>query len=143
MLAETLRTRLLPSGRETDGTLGHVIDGSCQTFVSDCHVRAAAELISHTWDPVLLSALRAGATRRRELLARIGGISDKALTESLRRARAHGLVERAPGGDGPASAGATYRLSPLGRSFADGPLAALAGWAADHQDRLGDAATPS
>ncbi|RKN49884.1 transcriptional regulator, partial [Streptomyces klenkii] len=55
----------------------------CHTFVSDCHVRAAAELIRHTWDPVVLSALRAGATRRQELLVRIAGVSDKVLTQAL------------------------------------------------------------
>ncbi|KAA9379218.1 helix-turn-helix transcriptional regulator [Microbispora cellulosiformans] len=108
-----------------------MIDGSCQTFVSDCQVRAAAELISHAWDPVVLSALRLGPTRRRELLTRIAGVSDKVLTEALRRLRARGLVLKGGG-----QAGAVYRLSPLGESFANGPLAQLAQWAADNQDEL-------
>ncbi|WP_308287154.1 winged helix-turn-helix transcriptional regulator [Actinomadura parmotrematis] len=100
------------------------------TFVSDCHVRAAADLISHTWDPVVVSALRPGPTRRGVLLERIAGVSDKALTESLRRLVAHGLVARAPGG------AAVYELTPLGASFARGPLAHLATWAVEHQDEL-------
>lgn len=109
------------------------MDGHCETFASDCHVRAAAELISHRWDPVLLSALRAGPTLRGELLARIAGISDKAMTQSLRRLRARGLVVRERGA-GPHRA--VYGLSPLGESFANGPLAQLARWAADNQDGL-------
>jgi DNA-binding HxlR family transcriptional regulator len=103
-----------------------VIEDDCPTFVSDCHVRAAVELINHTWDAVVLSALRPGPTRRRELLVRIGGISDKVLTESLRRLRGRDLVTRAPGD-------AVYQLSPLGASFTNGPLLQLARWAADHQ----------
>lgn len=110
---------------------------NCPTFVADCHVRAAAELISHVWDPVVLSALRLGPTRRNELLVRIGGISDKVLTEALRRLQARGLVTRASRAE-PRSgrAGAVYQLSPLGESFANGPLAYLASWAADHQYEL-------
>ncbi|MBO3746086.1 helix-turn-helix transcriptional regulator [Streptosporangiaceae bacterium NEAU-GS5] len=127
-MATTLRTRLLPIGRRTAATLDRVIEGSCQTFVSDCNVRAAVELISHTWDPVVLTALRLGPTRRKDLLTRIAGVSDKALTEALRRVRAHGLVVKGPR--------ALYELSPLGESFANGPLVHLAQWAADNADRM-------
>jgi DNA-binding HxlR family transcriptional regulator len=114
-----------------------MLDGDCQTFVSDCHVRAAAELFSHTWDPVVLSALRLGPTRRSHLLARIGGISDKVLTESLRRLQARALVTKASDTERPSGhRGAVYQLSPLGGSLANGPLTLLAKWAADHQAEL-------
>jgi DNA-binding HxlR family transcriptional regulator len=114
-----------------------VIDGDCQTYVSDCHVRAAAELLRHTWDPVILTALRLGPTRRKELMPRIGGLSDKVLTESLRRLSGHGLVAKAPERSPAEGRGsAVYRLTPLGESFAHGPLAQLAQWAADNQTAL-------
>jgi DNA-binding HxlR family transcriptional regulator len=112
-----------------------VIEGNCQTFVSDCHVRAAVELINHSWDSVVLCALRTGPIRRNELLVRIAGISDKALTQALRRLQTRALVTKAHDAD-PASAGAVYQLSPLGESFATGPLAHLAEWAADHHVEL-------
>ena len=110
---------------------------NCQTFVADCHVRAAAELINHAWDPVILSALRLGPIRRNDLLVRIGDISDKVLTQSLRRLLARALITKVPGAE-PLSANgsAVYELSPLGESFANGPLAYLAQWAADHQAEL-------
>jgi DNA-binding HxlR family transcriptional regulator len=112
-------------------------EDACQEYVSDCHVRAAAELISHAWDPVVLSALRLGPTRRRDLLPLIAGVSDKVLTESLRRLASRGLVTRAPDGEQAEGRGsAVYGLSPLGESFASGPLAQLARWAADNQDSL-------
>jgi DNA-binding HxlR family transcriptional regulator len=107
-----------------------VNEQGCETFISDCHVRAAVELISHTWDPVVVSALRMGPTRRSVLLDRIAGVSDKVLTESLRRLVSRGLVARAP------REAAVYELTPLGASFARGPLAHLAEWAAENQGAL-------
>ncbi|NBH12109.1 helix-turn-helix domain-containing protein [Amycolatopsis sp. SID8362] len=109
----------------------------CETFISDCHVRAAVELVSHTWDPVIVSALRLGPTRRSVLLDRIAGVSDKVLTESLRRLTARGLVARAPHEAGRDAA--VYELTPLGASFAEGPLAHLAEWAAENQAALSPA----
>jgi DNA-binding HxlR family transcriptional regulator len=121
-----------------------VIEGTCQRFVSDCHVRAAAELINHTWDPVVLSALRLGPTRRSELLRRIAGVSDKVLTQVLQRLQSRGLVTKVHRAEqAPAHAGAVYQLSPLGASFANGPLAQLAQWAADNQAELADPSTTS
>jgi DNA-binding HxlR family transcriptional regulator len=111
-----------------------VKEASCETFVSDCHVRAAVELINHTWDPVVVSALRMGPTRRSVLLDRIAGASDKVLTESLRRLASRGLVARAPHGSGRDAA--VYELTALGASFARGPLAHLAEWAAENQVEL-------
>jgi DNA-binding HxlR family transcriptional regulator len=114
-----------------------VNEGPCQTFVADCQVRAAVELIDHGWDPVVLSALRRGPTRRHELLTGIAGISDKVLTQALDRLSARALVTKTRGTD-PASGrpSTIYQLSLLGESFANGPLAHLAQWAADHQADL-------
>ena len=112
---------------------GGVKEASCETFVSDCHVRAAVDLIKHTWDPVVVSALRMGPARRSVLLDRIAGASDKVLTESLRRLSSRGLIARTPHRPG---AGAVYELTALGASFANGPLAHLAEWAAEHQAEL-------
>jgi len=106
----------------------------CETFVSDCHVRAAVELINHTWDPVVVSALRMGPTRRHVLLDRIAGASDKVLTESLRRLASRGLVTRMSGHS--RRDAAVYELTALGASFANGPLAHLAEWAAENQAEL-------
>jgi len=113
-------------------------DEQCPIFITDCHVRAAVELINHTWDPVVLSALRLGPTRRKELLARISGASDKVLTYSLRRLQSHGLVARSHPAAGPSAGdvGAVYRLTELGESFAHGPLAELARWAAENHAGL-------
>jgi len=106
----------------------------CVPFGADCHVRLGAGLISHRWDPVVLAVLRAGPARRRDLLRSIGGVSDKSLHESLGRLGGLGLVAR---GDGAEPA---YELTELGRSFATGPLLALAQWAEEHAAELAGAA---
>jgi DNA-binding HxlR family transcriptional regulator len=111
-----------------------VTDPTCVPFASDCHVRAAVELISHAWDSVVLTALRLGPTRRSELLHRISGVSDKALTESLRRLSSRGLVAKTAA-DSRRDV-AVYELTELGASFAGGPLLQLAEWAAENQAGL-------
>jgi DNA-binding HxlR family transcriptional regulator len=111
-----------------------VIEENCETFISDCHVRAAVELISHAWDPVVLSALRLGPTRRSDLLSRIAGVSDKVLTGSLRRLSSRGLITRTAHDS--RREVAVYELTGLGASLASGPLAQLANWAAENQAEL-------
>ncbi|MET8136993.1 winged helix-turn-helix transcriptional regulator [Streptomyces sp. NPDC005251] len=105
----------------------------CPPFTADCAVRLAADLIAHTWDPVVLMALRAGRRRRIDLLRDIAGVSDKVLTQTLRRLHANGLIKRIAT---PADRSVAYELSELGGSLADGPLAALGQWAIDHVDEV-------
>ncbi|MFE1285615.1 winged helix-turn-helix transcriptional regulator [Streptomyces sp. NPDC058751] len=105
----------------------------CSPFAADCAVRLATDLIAHTWDPVVLVALRAGRRRRIDLLSDIAGVSDKVLTQALHRLRANGLITRITS---PADRSVAYELSELGRSLAEGPLAALGRWAVDHADQV-------
>ncbi|MDF0528816.1 helix-turn-helix domain-containing protein [Tsukamurella sp. 8F] len=104
--------------------------GGCVQFGADCHVRLGAELLAHTWDPVLIAVLRGGPRRRRDLMATIGGISDKALHQSLNRLLKRGLVARVEEEE------IRYELTELGWSFADGPVRVLAYWAYDHASDL-------
>lgn len=103
-------------------------------LVADCRLRAATDLLRHTWDPVVLAALSETPRRRHHLRVRIGGISDKSLTASLRRLVANGLVERQRYAESPPRT--DYVLTPLGASFRNGPLAVLGRWIADHGDDL-------
>ncbi|WP_232847823.1 winged helix-turn-helix transcriptional regulator [Occultella kanbiaonis] len=102
--------------------------------VADCHVRAATDVLSHRWDGVVLAALGDGPRRRVDLRARIGQVRDKPLTEALARLLAAGLISRREGAG--AAPGVVYELTPLGRSFHDGPLQALATWAQRHGHEL-------
>lgn len=106
----------------------------CPDLVADCRLRAATDLLAHTWDPVVLAALRPGPRRRKQLRAGIGGISDKVLTETLRRLVANGLIESRRRAEAPPRV--DYALTTLGRTFLDGPMAALGEWITEHGDAL-------
>ncbi|MFB9851997.1 winged helix-turn-helix transcriptional regulator [Micromonospora andamanensis] len=112
-------------------------DSGCLEFVADCRLRMATDLFTHVWDPVVLAALAAGPRRRHALRAMIGGISDKALTEALHRLDSSGLTERLWYAQSPPRV--DYALTPLGRTFADGPMRALADWVTRHGDELVEA----
>ncbi|SHL27650.1 winged helix-turn-helix transcriptional regulator [Actinacidiphila paucisporea] len=103
--------------------------------LADCRVRAATDLFAHTWDPVVLVGLGPGPLRRGDLLAAIGGVSDKVLTDTLRRLLANGLIGRHPR-TATAPPHVDYALTPLGRSLVDGPLRELGRWSLAHGDAL-------
>lgn len=109
-------------------------DDHCEGLVADCRLRAATDLFAHTWDPVVIAALRPGPRRRHELRAAIGGISDKVLAEALRRLTSHGLVARHSHAEAPPRV--EYALTCLGQSLADGPMRALGRWITDYGDEL-------
>jgi DNA-binding HxlR family transcriptional regulator len=98
-------------------------------FLADCPARTTLALVGDTWSVVVIKALGERPRRYTELLERIGGISRKMLTQTLRRLEGNGLIER----DVP-----TYRLTELGSSLL-GVVSALAGWAEEHTDALLDA----
>lgn len=102
--------------------------------IADCRLRGALDLFTHTWDAVVLAALHEGPRRRADLRARIGGISDKALTEALRRLLGRGLVTRDPRAGSPPRV--EYALTPLGTTLVAGPLTALAAWVRGYGDEL-------
>jgi DNA-binding HxlR family transcriptional regulator len=110
------------------------VDAHCYELVADCRLRAATDLFAHTWDPVVLAALRAGPHRRRELRAAIGAVSDKVLTESLHRLVTGGLIERHSYAEAPPRV--DYALTGLGKSLVEGPMRALGRWAVEHGDEL-------
>ncbi|MET8635313.1 winged helix-turn-helix transcriptional regulator [Streptomyces sp. NPDC004096] len=109
-------------------------DAHCYELVADCRLRAATDLFAHTWDPVVLAALRGGPRRRRDLRAAIGGISDKVLSDSLHRLLAGALVERHAHAEAPPRI--DYALTGLGQSLVEGPMMALGRWAVEHGDEL-------
>ena len=98
-------------------------------LIADCRTRLAFDLVANTWNPVVLWALKNGPRRHGELRTRIGGISAKVLTETVRRLERDGLVEHADG---------AYRLSALGATFI-GPLEVFGQWAAEHGDSVVEA----
>lgn len=82
---------------------------------------------------MVLWSLRDGPTRPVELRERIGGISSKVLTETLRRLQYNGLVDRQAHPD--ASSRVEYQLTALGRTLL-APIDAVGAWAFEHGDEV-------
>ncbi|MFE9423147.1 winged helix-turn-helix transcriptional regulator [Kitasatospora sp. NPDC006697] len=104
-----------------------------QPFLADCRARLAFDLLANTWNAVVLWSLRHAPARPGELRERIGGISPKVLTETLRRLQLNGLVTRTAHPGSPPHV--DYALTGLGRTLL-GPIEALGAWAYEHGDEV-------
>ncbi|WP_260581501.1 winged helix-turn-helix transcriptional regulator [Sphingopyxis sp. PET50] len=80
------------------------------------------DLIGDRWSLLLMLVIAQGVHRNGELKRRVGGISQKMLTQTLRALEANGLVERRDFMTVPPHV--EYHLTPLGASLgpALGPL---------------------
>lgn len=105
-------------------------------FLEDCPARTTLNLVADTWSVIAIVALGRGPARYSELQDRIGGISKKMLTQTIRKLEANGLVDRKVLATAPP--GTEYRLTALGRSLLE-PVRALSEWAEDNTDALLDA----
>jgi DNA-binding HxlR family transcriptional regulator len=103
------------------------------TLLADCRARLAFDLLANTWNAVVLWALRDGPVRPGVLRGHIGGISPKALTETLRRLEFNGLVARHAYDETPPRV--EYALTDLGRTLL-GPIDAFGAWAFEHGDEV-------
>ena len=102
-------------------------------FLADCPARTTLDLVADTWSVVVVFGLGRGPRRYSDLRDRIGGISNRMLTQTLRKLERSNLVERRSLPTAPA--GVEYRLTALGESLL-GPVSVLAQWAEDHVDEL-------
>ncbi|MFC9693014.1 winged helix-turn-helix transcriptional regulator [Kribbella sp. NPDC056951] len=102
-------------------------------FFSDCQARVAVDVLSGRWPMVVLYALTKGSGRPGELRQQIGGISQKVLTETLRRLESNGLVERRRYAEAPPRV--EYSLTAAGEDLLV-PIQALGDWAERHAETV-------
>lgn len=81
-----------------------------------------------------MAALHDGPRRRNDLHERIGGLSDKVLTQSLRRLLSAGLLARRRYEQMPPRV--EYELTSLGMSLVDGPMCVWGDWIHEHGDQI-------
>ena len=98
-----------------------------------CESRQALELIADKWTALIVYALVDGPRRHGELRRTVDGISQKMLTQTLRRMEADGLVDREVLDRVPPHV--EYSLTPLGHTL-EKPLVAICEWAMDHLSEL-------
>ncbi|GES45952.1 HxlR family transcriptional regulator [Rhizobium dioscoreae] len=103
----------------------------CQHFDESCPSRSLFDNIADKWSMMVISVLDAGPMRFNAIKRHIGGVTQKALTQCLRRLERNGLISRRVIMGSPI--GVEYAITPLGRSLL-GPFQALHEWTIEHVD---------
>ncbi|MBP1853230.1 winged helix-turn-helix transcriptional regulator [Rhizobium halophytocola] len=104
-----------------------------QTFSADCPSRLLFDQIADKWSMMVLKVLDDGPLRFNTIKRSIEGITQKALTQCLRRLERNGLLERRVIPVSPVAV--EYEISPLGRSLQK-PFAALYGWTLENMEAV-------
>ncbi|GAA3798268.1 MULTISPECIES: winged helix-turn-helix transcriptional regulator [Amycolatopsis] len=103
-------------------------------FAADCPSRRLLDTIGDKWASLVIVALGlTGRMRYSELSARIAGVSQKMLTQTLRHLERDGLVSRTVTPSVPVRV--DYELTPLGRSLL-GIMRHLKEWAEEHMPEV-------
>ncbi|HET8716097.1 MAG TPA: helix-turn-helix domain-containing protein [Holophagaceae bacterium] len=100
---------------------------------ASCPTRRVLDLIADKWTTLVIYLLSDGTKRYGELQKAIGGISQKMLTQTLRRLEEDGLVKRTVYPVVPPRT--EYELTPLGRTLEE-PLKSLCAWAMKHMGEV-------
>lgn len=98
-------------------------------FDPTCSSRHALELIASKWAMLIISALEEGPMRNAALMRRLGDVSQKMLTQTLKELERNGIVIREDKKTVPPHV--EYSLSPVGRSLSE-TLLVLDRWAETH-----------
>ena len=99
---------------------------SPNVYSGTCPTRHVLDLIGDKWATLIVGLLEQQPQRFAALHRQIDGISQKMLTQTLRRLERDGLVQRTVYAEVPPRV--QYALTPLGRTLC-APLAALRTWA--------------
>lgn len=95
----------------------------------NCPTRRLLDRIGDRWTVLVVGALAGGSLRFSQIAARVDGVSQKMLTQTLRALERDGLVSRTVFPVIPPHV--EYELTDAGRSLRE-PLAALDAWARAH-----------
>nr|WP_084958812.1 helix-turn-helix domain-containing protein [Thermoactinospora rubra] len=98
-------------------------------FDPNCPTRLVLDRIGDKWTVLVVLILKDGPLRFTQLRDRIGGITPKVLTQTLRAMARDGLVTRQIYPEVPPRV--EYSLTPLGHSL-QGPIRAITDWAEEN-----------
>jgi DNA-binding HxlR family transcriptional regulator len=96
-----------------------------QHFASNCPSRILFDQIADKWSMMVLTVLDPGPLRFNAVKRQLEGVTQKALTQCLRRLERNGLVSRRVIPASPVAV--EYEITPLGRTLQD-PFKALYAW---------------
>jgi DNA-binding HxlR family transcriptional regulator len=104
-----------------------------QRFSVECPSRLLFDQIADKWSMMVLTVLDGGPLRFNAIRRHLEGITQKALTQCLRRLERNGLLSRRVIPISPI--GVEYEITPLGRSL-QAPFKALYRWTLDNFDEV-------
>jgi DNA-binding HxlR family transcriptional regulator len=104
-------------------------------YRADCPSRAILDQIADKWSMLVLQVLRE-PRRFNAIKRRLDGVTQRVLTQTLRKLERNGMVARRILGGSPL--GVEYSLTPLGVSL-QAPFSALYDWTVAHMDEIQDA----
>lgn len=105
-----------------------------QAVIQPCAARRALDMIANKWTPLVVWLLADRTHRFSDLKRRIGGISQKMLTQTLRELETAGCVERTVYPTVPVTV--EYSLTPVGHTLVE-PLTGMIEWAHLHATECG------
>jgi DNA-binding HxlR family transcriptional regulator len=107
-------------------------DDAEPVFRADCPSRPILDQIADKWSMMAMAVLEKPA-RFNELKRRLEGITQRVLTQTLRRLERNGMIQRTvlPG----PPVGVEYSLTPLGQSLRI-PFMHLYSWTVEHRDEI-------
>ena len=120
----------------TVGAADAAADGRFDVFAAACPTRQVIGRIGDKWSLLTLYALMTGSLRFTELRARIEGVSQKMLTQTLRALERDGLVSRRVYPVVPPKV--EYSVTELGMSLGQ-EIAGIRAWAYAHMDDISEA----
>lgn len=94
-------------------------------FRADCPTRPILDQLGDKWTMMALAVLLPGPHRFNAIKRRMEGITQRVLTQTLRKLERNGMIRRRVLGGAPP--GVEYAITPLGRSLQK-PFAALNDW---------------
>ncbi|CDZ42354.1 Putative transcriptional regulator [Neorhizobium galegae bv. officinalis] len=100
-------------------------DMNLKCFSSDCPSRVLFDQIADKWSMMVLTVLQDGPHRFNEIRRRLEGVTQKALTQCLRRLERNGLISRQVLTLSPVAV--QYKITPLGHTL-HAPFKALYEW---------------
>lgn len=101
-------------------------------FSAECPSRPILDQIADKWSMMVLAVLEQ-PTRFNEIKRQLEGVTQRVLTQTLRRLERNGLIRRRVLETSPV--GVEYDLTPLGESFRE-PFTRLYDWTVEHSDEV-------
>ncbi|MDI1484837.1 helix-turn-helix domain-containing protein [Polyangium sp. y55x31] len=102
-------------------------------YRADCPSRIILDQVGDKWSMMVLAVLVARPHRFNAIKRRLEGVTQRVLTQTLRKLERNGMIRRRVLGGSPP--GVEYALTPLGRSLQK-PFAALHEWTLAHIDAI-------